>query len=111
MALHIENQAHFEQVLAFADKVGLRHQLDEQLEFLGTYAQHDGRDRTRCRLFKDFAPYSFEFLMEIRDGEDQYRRWFVGGLIFHGPHDNGGDGGFPTLAVSLTPTTGWSVHT
>ena len=37
--------------------------------------------------------------------------WFVGGLIFHGSHDNGGDGSFPTLAVSIEPTTGWQIHT
>lgn len=37
--------------------------------------------------------------------------WFSGGLIFHGPHDNGGDGGMPTLSVNLSEGYGWSIHT
>jgi len=53
------------------------------------------------RLFLDFAPYSFEFSVGGLNG----------GMIFHGGHDGGGDGGGPTLSVCLTPTTGWSLHT
>jgi hypothetical protein len=34
-----------------------------------------------------------------------------GGLIYHGKHDNGGDGGSPTFSVCLEPTNGWSIHT
>lgn len=52
-------------------------------------------------LFKDFAPHSFEF---AADG-------LCGGLIFHGSHDGGGNGGAPTFSVSLTPVDGWSIHT
>lgn len=37
--------------------------------------------------------------------------WFNGGLIFHGDHDGGGDGGMPTLSVCLQPTDGWAIHT
>ena len=36
---------------------------------------------------------------------------FSGGLIFHGPHDGGGNGGAPTFSCSLVPVDGWSVHT
>ena len=35
----------------------------------------------------------------------------VGGLIYHGPQDRGGDGGMPTYSVSIEPTVGWSIHT
>jgi Domain of unknown function (DUF4120) len=52
-------------------------------------------------LYKDFAPNSFEF----------QAGGFVGGLIFHGKHDNGGDGGAPTLSVNLEPVDGWILHT
>jgi Domain of unknown function (DUF4120) len=52
-------------------------------------------------LFKDFAPYSFEFAAG----------GFQGGLIFHGKHDAGGNGDAPTFSVSLTPIDGWSLHT
>ena len=47
-------------------------------------------------------------------GEEEaksYFHLFTGGLILHGAHDNGGDGSYPTLAVTLSPTVGWQVHT
>jgi hypothetical protein len=34
-----------------------------------------------------------------------------GGVIYHGKHDNGGDGSAPTFAVNMTPVNGWSTHT
>jgi hypothetical protein len=36
-----------------------------------------------------------------------------GGIIYHGPHDNGGDGGAPTFTVSINPSRKphWSIHT
>lgn len=111
--LEIQNQAHFEEVLAFADKIGLRKQLDEKLTYLDTYAEHGDRGKSRCTLSKDWAPYSFSFVIQVR-GErpgSQYATWFVGGLIYHGPHDGHGSGSYPTLAVTLEPTHGWQVHT
>lgn len=86
--------------------------LQSRLDYLASYADHDDNGRTRCTLYKDFAPLSFEFVMEVRDSpDDEYRRWFNGGLIFHGAHDGFGSGGAPTFSVSLNPTDGWSVHT
>lgn len=99
-----------EEARMFADKTGLRESLEQQLGYLDGYAEHGDRGRTRCRLYPDFAPYSFGFLMTVRS-EGVYRDWFNGGLIYHGPHDRGGDGGSPTFSVSLEPTHGWSVHT
>lgn len=54
----------------------------------------------------DFAPYSFNFAQMV-DGECRTN----GGIIFHGKHDNGGDGSAPTFSVSLTPCNGWQIHT
>ncbi len=104
---------------AHADKIGLRDQLEKQLTYLAEYACQTDPNRTRCVLYTDFAPMSFYFVMFVKKeiGEapncpdDGYKRWFNGGLIFHGPHDNGGDGGAPTFSVNLSPQDGWSVHT
>ncbi|MBN1772543.1 MAG: DUF4120 family protein [Deltaproteobacteria bacterium] len=96
---------------AFADKVGLRENLEDQLRYLDEYAEHGDRGKTCCRLYRDSAPQSFGFVMTVRREGGIYKTWFNGGLIFHGPHDGGGDGGEPTLAVCLTPTTGWAIHT
>ena len=88
-------------------------QFKDQLRYLDTYAEHEDRGRTLCRLWSDLAPHSFYFAMKVRDedAESGYRLWFNGGLIFHGAHDNGGDGEDPTFSVSLTPASGWRVHT
>lgn len=111
MALVIENKPYFDEVMEFATKIGLRDQLEDKLRFLDRYAEHGDRGKTRCRLRKDFAPASFEFVMERRNSEGGFEAWFVGGLILHGAHDNKGDGSFPTLSVTISPTTGWQIHT
>ena len=49
--------------------------------------------------------------IEAEDANGRWTTWFNGGLIFHGAHDGHGSGAAPTFAVSLTPTTGWSIHT
>jgi hypothetical protein len=102
--------------------------LKRRLDYLDKYADHEGKGLTKCILSKDFAPHSFEFTMmrRITDLEKQrelaargvnpehgvfWEYWFNGGLIFHGAHDNGGNGGAPTFAVSLVPCHGWSIHT
>jgi len=55
----------------------------------------------------DFAPYSFYFVRVDKAGMFKGN----GGIIFHGTHDNGGDGSAPTFSVNLTPTVGWAIHT
>ena len=52
-------------------------------------------------LSPDFAPLSFLF----------HDHGIFGGIIFHGAHDRGGDGGAPTFSVNLAPCNGWSIHT
>jgi len=109
--LYIEDKEYHDEVLAFADKIGMSEQLEGRLQYLNTYAENEEQGKTCCRLFKDFAPYSYFFIMEIRQLDGSFRQWFNGGLIFHGKHDNGGDGSYPTLSMCLAPTDGWSIHT
>lgn len=96
---------YLDKVYTFADESGQLDQLKERLKYLGEYA-----DETRCVLQRDFAPMSFAFVMQKKkDGE--WAPWFNGGLIHHGKHDNGGDGGAPTYSVNLNSSDGWMVHT
>jgi hypothetical protein len=94
-----------------AERIGLRENLERQLRYLDEYAEHGDRGKTRCVLYPDGAPYSFGFVIELRQSDGNYRTWFNGGLLFHGPHDGGGNGGAPTYAVCLKPTVGWTIHT
>ena len=57
-------------------------------------------------IHNDFAYMSFYF-ERVRDG--QFRS--DGGIIYHGNHDGFGSGYDPTFSVSVTPTSGWSIHT
>ncbi len=65
------------------------------LEYLEKY----GGDKMRVKLFPDFAPYSFGFVIEQKAG-DGWQHLFTGGLIFHGPHDALGSGSGPTFSGS-----------
>lgn len=60
-----------------------------------------------AEVFMDFAPKSFYFVRKRKDGSMAGN----GGIIYHGQHDNGGDGSGPTFSVNLTPQTGWRIHT
>lgn len=93
---------------AFADHIGQREQFEEMIRYLEYYGDSD---RNRLTLFSDFAPYSFTFTIERRGRDGEWSHLLSGGLIYHGPHDRGGDGGGPTHAVTMNPTTGWSIHT
>jgi hypothetical protein len=99
--------AQLEAARAFADKVGLRPQLETRLSYLERYA---APKRTRCMLAPDPAPYSFSFVMELDRGAG-WTHWFDGGLLYHAPHDGHGSGSMPTLSVTVSPTMGWAVHT
>lgn len=116
----IENQEHFDQVVAFAKEKGLyddrkdtNNMLSNRLRYLETYGgkDEDGTDRMRVRLAPDFAPFSFFFVIEKKTESGGWSPLFNGGLIFHGRHDGNGSGSAPTFAVTLEPTTGWSIHT
>lgn len=102
---------HLEEVRQFADKMNLRVQLEDQLTSLGSWF-HECTG-TECpyeiELHKDFAAYSFTFLVYRNLPEG---RLFAmnGGLIYQGP-GLPADGSFPQLTVSLHPGIGWFVHT
>jgi hypothetical protein len=102
-----------EQAREFARSIGLLSQLEHQLEWLATYAKHEGSPRRQCILGGDFATYSFSFAhYELPNGEPESKRrfWFNGGLIYQGPTQPA-DGSFPSLTVSLHRNTGWFCHT
>ena len=69
--LVIESQKYFDEVVDFAKK----NDLYERVEFNGAlknrldYLESYGGDKTksRTRLFRDHAPYSFGFLLEEKD--------------------------------------------
>jgi len=109
--IEAHNQDYFNEVKAFAERTGQWDQLKEKLDYLDTYADHERKGLTKCLLYKDFAPYSFEFCMMRKNADGEWARWFNGGIVYHGEHDNGGDGSAPTFSVNLVPTNGWSIHT
>ena len=56
---------------------------------------------------RDFDEKSFTFRETLPDG----RSGICGGIIWHGPADGYGSGQGPAHAVTLEPTTGYSIHT
>ncbi len=68
------------------------------------------RPGTRLVVYKDFCPLSFYFVEEVMV-KGEWKRDYNGGIIFHGDHDGGGNGGAPTFSVNLTPVDGWATHT
>lgn len=110
-------QEHFNDVKRYADTVGLGGQLQGQLDYLDRYANRPGclYDKTtgadtRCRLFKDFAPHSFEFLVECHKPGEPWKRMFNGGLIFH-PAGSTGVTGELSVRLGDCSKAGWMVHT
>lgn len=110
--------------------------LEKQLSNLALWGNYDMPDTIHCVISPDFAPLSFCFALYVeckpdydkklsRYGSWDHGRYMVemfpqlegralyihGGLIFHGKHDNGGDGSAPTFSVNLTSTNGWGTHT
>jgi len=111
--LLIEDKNYFDVVVEHAKRLGMYDKNDEndgtlasRLEYLEKYG---GKTETRVTLFKDFAPYSFGFVIEQKSG-DAWNHVFTGGLIFHGtPYEDGADGR-PPSAANLR-LFGWSIHT
>lgn len=104
--LKIADPEYFTQVLEFALANGCAKRLLERLTYLADYGGNP--TFTTCTLQRDFAPYSFGFLIE-KDGKP----WFNGGLIYSGP-DQPLNGGAPAFTVGIgidSSTHGWSIHT
>jgi hypothetical protein len=94
---------HLEAVRKFAARTGQRLQLEEKINDLIAYLP----DNWTVELYKDFAPYSFFWTETSPIGKSG----MIGGLIYHGQHDGGGNGGAPTFSVNLMPSKGWCIHT
>lgn len=125
--LHVEpDDSRTADALAEAVKLAVRtgrlSNLIRRLAYLDSYGYDAGPESrlhehpTMAHLKPDGAPASFGVIVtrahaDYEKGEVVNRFWFCGALIFHGPHDNGGDGGAPTFAVSVNPCDGWSFHT
>ena len=121
--LVIDHPVYFDGVVTFAKSVRLyepdasaidgHNYLKTALERLARFTRRseDGEPTTRVRLYPDFAPHSFGFEVQTRSRDGDWQAVLVGGLIFHGVHDGGGNGSAPTFSVSLTPIVGWSIHT
>ena len=94
---------HLQSVRAFADFIDQRKQFEQKLNDLTAYIL----DTWTVQVYKDFAPFSFFWTETGPNGEGG----LIVGLIYHGQHDGGGNGGAPTFSVNLTPMNGWSIHT
>ena len=94
---------HLAVVRAFADRINQSAQFEKRLAELTAFLPDDWT----VELYSDFAPYSF-FWTQFSPTR---QRGLIGGLIYHGHHDGGGNGGAPTFSVNLTPSNGWCIHT
>ncbi len=89
-----------EKARAFADAIEARAELDGRL---ATLAGYGAPLRTRCTLGADLSPHSFSFVMEVESSDGEWRAWFDGALVYHGPLD---------VRRALTASErGWSIHT
>jgi hypothetical protein len=88
----IKCQDHYDLVLEYAKSIG------KEKEFLAKVSELNKLGDS-VELYKDFAPYSFDF-SSFKDG----KRYICGGLLYHGKPDE-------SLSVSLNPIHGWSIHT
>jgi hypothetical protein len=96
---------------ALAEKLGKQESLQKGFDQFHRYMENRGNyEACDVHLYNDFAPYSFYFIVEVLVG-GSWERDFNGGLIYHGAHDGGGDGGPPTFSVNITPHDGWAIHT
>lgn len=101
-------QGRLEEIRAFAFKTKQTEQLNRTLNRLEGWEKLPNGEKDPnidVVLFTDFAPYSIEFAI-TKNGKP----WLNGGMIYHGQHDAGGNGGAPTFSVNLEPVQGWSIH-
>jgi len=111
--VHENTEKKMAKVKEFADKVGLLEQLNGQLEYLGNYAcnEENGMDFTKCTIYSDFAPMSFQFTMQMKNKKGEYEHFFNGGLIYQGPNIPA-NGNYPSFSVSMDNSkVGWFIHT
>ena len=112
-----QSNGRLQEILNFADKNDLWNDFIEVLERLCWNRPNE----IIAFVYADFAPLSLTFGRYHRDKyvlaheHNQIESAYAGngGIIYHGPHDNGGDGSAPTFSVSLNPDSNphWRIHT
>ena len=114
-------------VFEFARSRGIEDKLIATLEYVRWWGYENPRNGTlQAVIWKDFAPWSFRFMIKEVDWQDAVNDYTLGtdimkgsrptilngGIIYSGP-EQPLDGGPPALTVSLEDDLeeGWSVHT
>lgn len=106
-----DTKKYLEEVKKFAKIIGKEKVLQQRLDYLDTYACPDNdKEKTKCLLFKDFAPFSFDFVMHVRQQDGTYKRWFNGGLIYYGPNQDGVNLQF-SVRLGDTREADWTINT
>lgn len=100
-----------DKIKSFAKENGLSDHFEEVLKRLLKWEEagwFTSGERLETIVYSDFAPLSLVFGRYVNGV-------FMGngGVIFHGKHDRGGDGGTPTFSVCIEPDSHshWSIHT
>jgi len=90
-----------DEIKYFAKENGLSDHFEEVLKRLLKWEKagwfKDG-DELKTTVYSDFAPLSLYFVRTVNRNFNGN-----GGVIFHGKHDHGGNGGAPTFSVSIEP--------
>lgn len=89
---------HYDKVVHYARSIGDT-TLQECIDRLKQWEQNSALP-CEIEIHYDWAPYSFLFKQRYADG----KLGIVGGLVYHGSPDR-------SCCFSLTPITGWAIHT
>jgi Domain of unknown function (DUF4120) len=112
--LEIKCDDYYKRVVEFAEKKGLKAKLEERLDYLRKFADHEEKGLCKVELKKDFAPASFSVAWFKKTESGDYVYWFNGGLIFHGDQSGWDDTGTyvdPLSVVVGTDDNPWGIHT
>ncbi len=55
--LQVEDKGYYEDVRKKAEEMGILDKLEKQIKYLSGYGCGGDEGKTRCRLWKDFAPH------------------------------------------------------
>jgi hypothetical protein len=105
------SRGRLDEIKSFAKENGLYDHFEEVLNNLQRWEKagwFKNGDELKTTVYSDFAPLSLYFVRTVNGNFDGN-----GGVIFHGKHDRGGDGGAPTFSVCIEPDSHshWSIHT
>jgi hypothetical protein len=105
--IQIKCPIEFAKAVEFATNHNCLAQFMKNIERIAGYG--DGKVLYECILVADFAPLSFQFIVNRPDGT----RWLNGGLIYSGPGQPlDGSGPAFTVGIGLDSLKHqWSLHT